>query len=544
MRSCILFLFWALLFGIAYTQAPLYYSNQNQYFLHGLAHSGRGFLEQDWLANTKDPAPIFSAVVGFTHGYLNEHVFYLYYFLIFGIYFHSLVGLFVLLTRGEAGFLGRLCFITLFVAVHAGLLRLASARAFGVDYPWYLQAGLAGQYILGFGLQPSVCGVFLLASIYTFLSDKPWQAATWAALAGVLHSTYLLGAALLMVSYMLLLVKEKRVRTAFLVGLWALVLVSPVVLYNLMTFAPSSAEAFAEAQRVLAQFRIPHHAVPDRWFDGLALAQVAWMGLAMILARRSRLLVIMSVTLLGSLILTIIQLWTGNNTLALLFPWRTSAFLVPLSTTIVLATLVNLSGGWLRDRSPPQQLGIRMTCVALLAVCVAGGLAITFFKVGYRTNDDELPMLHFVQSHKQSGDVYLLPVDVPKSGSGRRGSFNSNFMPAPRAGKSGQFIAIDLQRFRLVTGAPIFVDFKSIPYKDVEVLEWYRRILWAAGMYAERDWNKDGILEELRTNGITHVVTTADRDIRCDALEKIYEDAHYHVFRVPESSATASESGS
>jgi hypothetical protein len=88
------------------------------------------------------------------------------------------------------------------------------------------------------------------------------------------------------------------------------------------------------------------------------------------------------------------------------------------------------------------------------------------------------------------------------------------------------------------------VDFKSIPYKDVEVLEWYRRILWAAGMYAERDWNKDGILEELRTNGITHVVTTADRDIRCDALEKIYEDAHYHVFRVPESSATASESGS
>ena len=31
----------ALLFGIAYTQAPLYYSNQHQYFLHGLAAGGR-----------------------------------------------------------------------------------------------------------------------------------------------------------------------------------------------------------------------------------------------------------------------------------------------------------------------------------------------------------------------------------------------------------------------------------------------------------------------------------------------------------------------
>ena len=35
-------------------------------------------------------------------------------------------------------------------------------------------------------------------------------------------------------------------------------------------------------------------------------------------------------------------------------------------------------------------------------------------------------------------------------------------------------IPVGLQRFRLHTGAPIFVDVKSIPYKDVDVIEWPR----------------------------------------------------------------------
>ena len=34
-------------FAAAYGQAPLYYSNQNQYFLHGLAEAGEGLLAED-----------------------------------------------------------------------------------------------------------------------------------------------------------------------------------------------------------------------------------------------------------------------------------------------------------------------------------------------------------------------------------------------------------------------------------------------------------------------------------------------------------------
>ena len=52
------FLLVACVFSLAYGQAPLYYSNQNQYFLHGLAQAGVGHLHEDWLANTVDPTPV------------------------------------------------------------------------------------------------------------------------------------------------------------------------------------------------------------------------------------------------------------------------------------------------------------------------------------------------------------------------------------------------------------------------------------------------------------------------------------------------------
>src|SRR5438105_2669284 len=58
-------------FVAAYGQAPLYYSNQNQYFLHGLAQAGHGFLGDDWLARSLDPTPVFTALVAFTAAYLH-----------------------------------------------------------------------------------------------------------------------------------------------------------------------------------------------------------------------------------------------------------------------------------------------------------------------------------------------------------------------------------------------------------------------------------------------------------------------------------------
>src|ERR1700757_3198969 len=99
--AAILFLFGSALFALAYCQAPLYYSNQNQYFLHGLAAAGEGLLREDWLANTLDPTPGFSALVEVTARFLHPWFFYVYYGVLFGIYGASMLGIFAWLVGPE-----------------------------------------------------------------------------------------------------------------------------------------------------------------------------------------------------------------------------------------------------------------------------------------------------------------------------------------------------------------------------------------------------------------------------------------------------------
>src|SRR5438876_705475 len=125
LRKVLLFLACTALFALAYTQAPLYYSNQTQYFLHGLAAAGVGDLDHDWLANTADPTPVFSALVEWTYRLLPEEVFYLFYVLLQGLYFWSLLGLFEALANGRLTRTSRLLFAALLVAAHAALPRFA-----------------------------------------------------------------------------------------------------------------------------------------------------------------------------------------------------------------------------------------------------------------------------------------------------------------------------------------------------------------------------------------------------------------------------------
>src|SRR5262249_1411410 len=167
------FLLWALIFAAACCQAPLYYSNQNQYFLHGLAHAGVGFLRDDWLAGTADPTPVFSALVAVTQRWLHPCLFYLYYALILGVYVASPTGLFSFPAGGRDTPRLRLAFLAALLLVHSAAVRGLSYRLVGFDYPWFLQAGVAGQYVLGAMFQPSTFGVFLILSVALFVKGRP-----------------------------------------------------------------------------------------------------------------------------------------------------------------------------------------------------------------------------------------------------------------------------------------------------------------------------------------------------------------------------------
>ncbi|MFN4260827.1 MAG: DUF6798 domain-containing protein [Gemmataceae bacterium] len=521
-REIYVLLLGALAFAVAYGQAPLYYSNQHQYFLHGLARAGHGDLDRDWLANTLDPTPLFTALVATTYRFLPARAFHIYYALLQVIYVFALYGVFAYLA-GERKTPGRqLAFLAGMSVIHSAFLRWLSFRVLDWDYPWYFQAGVAGQYVLGSIFQPSTFGVLLIVAVVLGTWDRPFLAVISACLAAILHTTYLLGAALLTAAVQCVLWTQGRHRQAILAGLLGLLLAAPVVAFVALTFAPTTPKTFTAAQDILVRIRIPHHAIVARWLDLIAGLQILWIVLAIFLARGTRLAPLLAIPLVLGGLLTLIQLATGSATLALLFPWRFSAVLVPVATAVVATRLVLLGGRWL------DSWQASVACVAVMGSLALAGSAMVYWRLGYPTNDRELPLLDYVHAHKQPGDVYLIPVRIPDLARGPRGSLSSDFRPPQDDQLQKRLIPPDLQRFRLYTGAPLYVDFKSIPYQDVEVLEWENRLRWAERMYQGMHSQRWDMVEaELRDRGISHVVIPAQ--LSWPGREPVFADDLYQV---------------
>jgi hypothetical protein len=312
------------------------------------------------------------------------------------------------------------------------------------------------------------------------------------------------------------------------VGAVTLALVLPITLFVLFRFGATSAEAFAQSQDILVNVRIPHHARVDLWLDLVAKIQIAWIALGMILAGRGRLMIILGVALAIGGALTVIQVAFSSRTLALLFPWRVSAVLVPLATAVIIARLVAFR--WL----PLERMFPRILCAAIIGVLVAAGLWISIEREAYRTVDDEAPLMDFVRSTARSGDVYLLPVRIPDLAASTRGSLSSDFKPLAAKRADARIIPVDLQRFRLGAAVPIYVDFKSIPYKDVQVLEWYERLKRAERWHETiRAGKLSSVLPELHAHGVSHLVLQpSSPPLEADVVHKIYEHPAYEVYRL------------
>jgi hypothetical protein len=520
----------AILFAVAHTQGPLFYSNQNQYLLHGLAAGGWGDLDHDWLSTTSDPTPVFSALIAITTRYLNLDWLYVDYFILFGVYFVSLVTLCDALPFTPRTGVARFAFLTLLIAIHSAAVRLWSVWLADKDYPWFLQCGVANQYILGPGLQPSAFGILLVTSLAAFAHGRLILAAACIVVAATFHATYLLPGAMLVLAYMHVLWWGGQRRAAVLLGAGTLLAVLPVTVYSVRMFAPTSADQFAAAQRLLVESRIPHHSQMSRWLDRIAVAQVVWALMALPLVRGTRLFMVFVIPAALGLALSVVQGFSGHFGLALLFPWRISTVLVPVATALIVARLLGGLVPW-QDRLP---VGVKfvgwVTCAVILFLVIYQSMAVRTGEFGYAMNQDELSLLEYVRTRKQPGDVYLIPVTVPKTQGVARGTASTTFLPPPRPMPGTIYIPVDLQRFRVLTGAPIYVDYKSIPYKDVDVLEWHRRLQLVQDWYTSNDWVH--VRDELIREGITHVVMTADSDANTAALDLVYADDVYHLYRV------------
>ena len=378
--------------------------------------------------------------------------------------------------------------------------------------------------------QPSNFGVFLLLGLSLFLVEKHISATVFTCLAGILHTTYLLGGAFIILGFQLYLVLDGKIKKAILIGILALLLVTPSVFYAAGNFQPSSSEGFKEAQEFLVKFRLPHHCLPQLWLDWVACLQILWIMLSIFLLRNQKALTVILVPFLLGAIFTILQVTTQSNTLALLFPWRISSVLVPLATMIILSELLAYCNPFISRLKPFVPSVVLSIILALL------GIAIPVFKAGFVIKENENGILAHIKTNKTIDDLYLLPVNVPNLASTTRGSLSSDFKPIGKKTTDTRIVPIDMQRFRLYAQAPLYIDFKSIPYKDADVLDWHRRLLLAQNWQKRLLDNKSPelLLEELRAQKINHIVTNANVDLEQSELELKFSDDHFKLWKIKE----------
>jgi hypothetical protein len=197
------------------------------------------------------------------------------------------------------------------------------------------------------------------------------------------------------------------------------------------------------------------------------------------------------------LILTVIQFLSQDIVLALLFPWRLSTWLVPLSVSTIVGWAVFQSF----ERFRLTGYASWIIALSAIAAIIFAAFGIAKFKLSWSQKQalTERPMMAHVEANRRSGETYLIP--------------------------------LKMQDFRLETGAPAYIEFKSIPYKDVDVLEWRRRVDLVRDFYNRHRCKK--IPDLLAVEGITHLVLPKGHPARqCNQIEKVYKDQYYGVYKI------------
>ena len=496
----------SVLFAGAYGQYPLYSSNQRTYFLSAIAFAERGALAGDWLANATNHIPAFSLYAFAVIRWLSPTVFYFVHAGLVALYLYCLIRI-AERTLGCA--LPRLiAAIVLLTAMHSEFVATGLAAS-GLPPIEFLEEffretteGLASMPLLRHFHQPSAFGVLLLASIAAYLDGRRTTAAIIVGLVPWFHAAYFLPASLVTVACMTIELREGRGRSALRFGLTALVVVLPVLLYMWSQFTPGLNEVSRQANEILVHERFPHHAHPPTWFGASAVLQLLWVGGGLFIAHAERRLF----TILGTMFavgatLTLAQVATGSDALAMLQPWRLFVFLVPISTALIVAAAFNALPSRLSGSHWQEGNTVR-TGVALMSLLCVAGITHTALRIDQR--EPSRPALRsFVTNHCEPGDNYVVP---------------------PRWGW-----------FRISMRCPTFVDEKNHPYRDTEVIEWYQRLQLAEAFYAAED--AAAALAGIREHAeITHVVVEAGpRHLhlgQVSSLRLVFEDDEYVVYKL------------
>lgn len=498
LKNILYFIFISLCFLISYSpQKLLFYSNQNTYFLHGLASAKYGFLKNDWLAKTLDPFPIFSLGVKYLYLFGGKLSFLIFYWILLLIYFWSLT-LIILFVFNINSFRAKFLTACIIIFLHSNFLYKTYfvTNLFHTNHLSTLFVdGLAGQYLIGPGLEPSIFGILILISIYLFFKGRYNFSILTLISSAYLHSSYLLVSALMLSGYISYIWLYGNRKIIIKIVSFYILLIIPLVFFYYPYFT-DSLRVKNEALNILYNNRIPHHANIRYWFNNESLLKIIIIIIGLLSNSNKKIIYVFVMPVLVAFMLSVIQYFTGSKFLGLLFPWRLSVILMPICSSFIFLSLI-MRAEIFHDKFLSKYLILALIIITLVVVSSSG-----------QEN-------YFAYTKKEPGDLQKLFDQIRLI----------------RTGKDQYFVPTNLEDFRLETGVPIFVDLKSHPYKASEVIEWYNRIKIANNIINKDSTVNFALVDTLtKKYGVTAFVFEKDK-IKMNDFNNgdIYENDKYIV---------------
>jgi hypothetical protein len=480
---------WLVAFAAALssTRVEQFTGNQETYLARAVALArGSGVLDADWFVRTADPVPVFTrlaaplvAVGPWAISVANAALGAI-----------LLVALGNLARLGERRKSGRepsslLGWVSGFALLWSAVPNSLRAVIF---------EGVADQRAYSVYLQPSNAGVLLVAAVWLALEGRSTLAVLLAAAAAWVHPTYALSSVVFSGGVGLVNARfGGRRRLGGFTAPIGLLAVLPPTLLSVHTFAPTTWALGLRAGQVLVTERMSHHALIAAWASLKALLCLVPIATALVVTRgRQRALLAAWVSL--TLAVTALVLALGQPELLLLFPWRTTIWLVPASAALLfghaLAQLSEQRSKWL------------LACVCPLLISCSYDFA--------------------------RGRLCGAPED-------RQGVALARKIPLGERQRWTLLVPVAWEGVRLNAPGAVYVDFKSHPYKDREVLEWQDRLLRAKSVYAQNGPAACRALHALlvREPRVGFVLAASPNDFTaCSGLSIAARDADGSLYRV------------
>ena len=446
----------SLLFVAVFGFQPMFFSNQNTKFLHGVAQSGAGYLQQDWLANTVDPLPIFSKLIELCFQLqLPQLTFVIQGVLVFVFaYFYFALAQYIF--KFSKGQLYWFVAITFFVF----------CPMIFEDIYW----GFSKQYLITQYLQPSSFAVLYFPALYYFYRKNFYLSAVLMGVPGLFHAAFtLVGAILFLACFGYLLWTKKKVVLVGIAGVLFSVVMLPSVLHQIQLLEPTDPALLAQAMQILSDYRIPHHTnvLSIFRFDFIIKVLVIGCSVYFIQHRFSKWLI--SILAVGLLFTILYGVLNQNGIITVSTPWRFSVVVVPYAF-LLLTGIVSKPIGKINK--------LQVVPILFMALFTILGVVWT---VNQHKAYQAMPGMQTLQWLRKNQDEFA----------------NATFLVETRE-KYGEV-------FRLNTGLPIVVNWKSHPYKDVEVIEWYNRMQKAEAFYNGK-LTPSEVEEFLKDKHVTHIV--------------------------------------